>query len=109
MTEKEHTAKGGKMMDKTAKIVFKSPTALILENGAAAELGLHLQKLGVKKALMVTDTVIHELGTAAEVMNKAEEKYGVAFEVFRDVLPEPPVENVYTALELYKNSGCDGG
>ncbi len=96
------------MMDKTEKIVFKSPTALILENGAAAELGFHLQKLGVKKALMVTDTVIYDLGVAAEVMKAAEEKYGIAFEVFKDVLPEPPVENVYAALEIYKSSGCDG-
>lgn len=95
-------------MDKASKIVFKSPTALILENGIAAELGLHLKKLGVKKALLVTDAVIDELGIAAEVMKTAEEKYDISFETFKEVLPEPPVENVYAALEIYKNGGCDG-
>lgn len=95
-------------MDKAAKIIFKSPTALILENGVAVELGLHLKKLGVSKALMVTDSVIFDLGIAAEVMKTAEEKYGVTFEVYKDVLPEPPVENVYTALDIYKNNGCNG-
>lgn len=95
-------------MDKAAKIIFKSPTALVLENGVAAELGLHLKKLGVNKALMVTDSVIYDLGIAAEVMKTAEEKYGVTFEVYKDVLPEPPVENVYNALEIFKNGGCNG-
>lgn len=95
-------------MDKAAKIIFKSPTALILENGVAVELGLHLKKLGVSKALMVTDSVIFDLGIAAEVMKAAEESYGITFEVYKDVLPEPPVENVYSALDIYKSNGCNG-
>ncbi len=95
-------------MDKAAKIIFKSPTALVLENGVAAELGLHLTKLGVKKALMVTDSVIYDLGIAADVMKTAEENYGISFEIYKDVLPEPPVENVYSALEIYKKGGCTG-
>ncbi len=95
-------------MDKAAKIIFKSPTALVLENGVAVELGLHLTKLGVKKALMVTDSVIYDLGIAADVMKTAEENYGISFEIYKDVLPEPPVENVYSALEIYKKGGCMG-
>ncbi|WP_394266325.1 iron-containing alcohol dehydrogenase [Anaerotignum sp.] len=95
-------------MEHVAKIVFKSPTALILHNGVASELGLHLQKLGVTKALLVTDTVIHDLGIAEMVMKEAKEKYGISFEVYKDVLPEPPVENVYSALKIFRDGGCNG-
>lgn len=95
-------------MDHIAKIIFKSPTALILHNGVATELGLHLQKLGVTKALLVTDAVIYDLGIAETIMKEAQEKYAVTFEVYKDVLPEPPVKNVYSALDIFRNSGCNG-
>lgn len=90
-----------------AKIVFKSPTALILENGASAKLGLHLKKLGVSKALMVTDSVILGLGVADQIMKEAEH-CGIEFAVYSHVLPEPPVDNVEEALALYREKGCDG-
>lgn len=94
-------------MSTEARINFKSPTQLVIESGVAMSLGVYLKKLGVKKALMVTDKVIKELGTADKVMDAAA-KEGVAFSVFSGVLPEPPEENVNDALAIYTKEGCDG-
>lgn len=93
------------MAQKTIK--FKSPTALILENNCSMELGEYLKKLGVKKALLVTDSVILGLGVADKIMDKAKES-GIEFEIYSEVLPEPPVDNVNTALKLYQEKGCNG-
>src|SRR5699024_4522160 len=89
------------------KIVFKSPTQLVIENGVSAKLGMYLKKLNVTKALLVTDSVILGLGVI-EKMEEEAKAYGVSFAVYSDVLPEPPEENVTAALQVYKDNGCDG-
>lgn len=94
-------------MSKAAKFTFKSPTALILENGVAEKLGFHLQKLGVKKALIITDKVLSELGVIDKVVADAQ-TYDVTCAVYNKVLPEPPEENVYDAIKVYNENGCEG-
>lgn len=89
------------------KIVFKSPTQLVIENGVASKLGMYLKKLNVTKALLVTDSVIMGLGVIDQ-MREAAKTYGVSFAVYSDVLPEPPEENVTAALQVYKENGCNG-
>jgi alcohol dehydrogenase class IV len=86
---------------------FNSPTTVILQNNCSLELGNHLQKLGVNKALLVTDSILTKLGVADNIMNKAKEA-GIAFEVYNEVKPEPPLENVQAALTIYKETGCNG-
>lgn len=94
-------------MSNIPAILFKSPSQFILAEGAAADLGIHLKKLGVKKALLVTDEVIQKIGTADQVMEAAKAQ-GLAFALYAETLPEPPVENVNEALEIYRSQGCDG-
>lgn len=90
-----------------AKIVFKSPTQLVIENGISYKLGMYLKKLNVTKALLVTDSVIMKLGVVEKLI-EASKAYGVEFAVYSDVLPEPPEENVSDALRVYKENGCNG-
>ena len=75
------------------KIVFKSPTQLVIENGVSSQLGLYLKKLNVTKALLVTDSVILGLGVI-DRMREEVQAYGVSFAVYSDVLPEPPEDDV---------------
>ncbi|MBR0173245.1 MAG: iron-containing alcohol dehydrogenase [Lachnospiraceae bacterium] len=95
------------MSQRETKIIFKSPTQLVIENGATMRLGGFLKKMNVNKALMVTDNVIKELGVADNVMDAAK-KEGIGFAMYSDVLPEPPVENVNDAFAIYQKEGCDG-
>lgn len=94
-------------MDIARNFVFKSPTALAFGNGVAQDAASHLAKLGVAKALIVTDGVIIKVGILEQI-TAALEKGGVKYAVYSDVQPEPPVENTYAALDVFKKEGCDG-
>lgn len=94
-------------MDAARNFVFKSPTALVFGNGVAQDVAVHLTKLNVGKVLIVTDEVIVKVGILkqiADVLDKA----GIAHALYSEVQPEPPVENTYAALELYRKEGCSG-
>ena len=95
------------LMLNAAKIIFKSPTQLVIENGVSNELGKYLKKLNVSKALLVTDSMIVKLGIVDKVMEEAS-KYGIEFAVYSEVLPEPPEENVTEALSIYRSNDCNG-
>lgn len=87
---------------------FKSPTSLVFGNGVANDLGECMIKLGIKKALLITDEVILNLDSTKKVLKTAKENHGVEFVTFSKVQPEPPVENVYESLDLYAENGCHG-
>lgn len=89
------------------RIFFKSPTAYLLGNGIIRELPEHLKKLGIRKCLMVTDSVIQGLGISERVMEACKES-GIEFAEYAECLPEPPVSNTYDALKVYKEYGCQG-
>lgn len=75
--------------------------------GAAAKAGEELARLGVKKALVVTDPGIlaarvHE-GVLASLAAA-----GVAWEIFSDVATNPNDEHVMAAVAAYHDRGADG-
>ena len=87
---------------------FKSPTSLTFGDNVALELGAHLRKLNVKKALFITDELIVKIGLAKPTLEAATKNFGIEFVVFSDVRAEPPVENTNDALAMYRKSNCDG-
>lgn len=89
------------------QIYFKSPTGYIIGNGAIKELGKHLNKLGIEKCLVVSDPMLKKLGIVDKVLDYAKAD-GIEFVEFCECQPEPPVENPYAALELYKANNCQG-
>ena len=40
------------------EIYFKSPTGFIIGNGVIKKLGAHLNKLGIKKCLLISDNTL---------------------------------------------------
>ncbi len=74
--------------------------------GALSHLVPELQRRGLTKAFIVTDAVLLEVGTAAKVtdlLDAAEFPY----EVFSDVVPNPPVDNVQAGVKAFQVSEAD--
>lgn len=65
-----------------------------------------LKSRGFKKALVVTDPVLLETGVTAKVLTLLDNA-GFPYEVFSDVKPNPPIENVRAGLVAFENSGAD--
>ncbi|MCH5345521.1 MAG: iron-containing alcohol dehydrogenase, partial [Muribaculaceae bacterium] len=74
--------------------------------GSRAELPGAIERLGKKKALVVTDRGLVEHGVAKMVTDVLEAA-GVPFEVFMDVKPNPTVSNVNAGLAAYRAAEAD--
>lgn len=94
-------------MSRVKQFDFVSPTELVFGNGVSNDLGKHLKQLGVKKVLVVTDKVIMSVGIFDQMIPSLKDN-NIEWAVYDQVQPEPPVENCYEALDLYKSEGCNG-
>ncbi|MDO5724239.1 MAG: lactaldehyde reductase [Flaviflexus sp.] len=73
--------------------------------GALDNLVPELKARNLTKALLVTDAVLLD-GVATKVTD-ALDKAGFPYEIFSDVAPNPPVENVKAGVEKFTSSGAD--
>ena len=85
---------------------FFMPSNNIIGAGALDLAVEQIALLGFKKALIVTDEVLAELGFSANVAKLLEAK-GIASDVFCDVKPNPTVSNVNEGLAKLKDIGAD--
>lgn len=74
--------------------------------GAIKNLVPELHKRGHSKAFLITDAVLLEVGTAKRVTDELDAA-GFPYEIFSDVVPNPPVENVQAGVEAFRSSGAD--
>ena len=74
--------------------------------GAIKEIPVEAKARGFKKAFIVTDPVLVENGTANKVTDVLDEAE-IPYEIFDDVQPNPPVENIQHGVEEFKKSGAD--
>lgn len=74
--------------------------------GARKVLPEVIQRLGKKKALVVTDKGLIQFGVAKMVIDVLDEA-GVANDVFSEVKPNPTVKNVQDGVAAFKASGAD--
>jgi alcohol dehydrogenase class IV len=61
----------------------------------------------VNRIFLVTDPVMHSLGRADEVAALLR-KSGLETVIFSEVEPDPPIELIERAGQMYKDYGCDG-
>ncbi|WP_066630633.1 iron-containing alcohol dehydrogenase [Labilibacter marinus] len=82
------------------------PPLSIVGPDSLKELEEEFKSRGFKKALLVTDSMLVEIGMAAQVENiiKAAE---LDYVVYSDVKQNPTVENVNAGLEVLMSNGCD--
>jgi len=75
--------------------------------GAVSNMGERIRRLKIKKVLLTTDPVMASMGRADEV-RKILELCGISMVIFPDVEPDPPIELVERAGQVYTDNGCDG-
>jgi alcohol dehydrogenase class IV len=83
------------------------PTRVVLGPGALARLPGELERLGIRRPLVVTDAGVVRSGIAArvhEVLARAD----VACARFEDVQPNPTDRDADAGLAAYRAGGCDG-
>lgn len=74
--------------------------------GAIKEIPNAAASRGYTKAFIVTDPVLLETGTVKKVTDILDEA-GLPYEIFDNVQPNPPVENIKDGVEKFKASGAD--
>ncbi len=102
---------------RTYQVVFKIATSTpffdwsepkVLEGpGAIRKLPEFIKGKGLKKVLVVTDKGlmgIHLLDSLFEEMDKA----GLGYVVYDGTQPNPSIQNIEDAKQLYLDNGCDG-
>jgi len=83
------------------------PAINLIGPGAVKEIGIEIQKLQLKKLLLVTDKILVAIGIVnkiKEILTASEIEYAV----FDDVAPNPTTRNVNDGLELFRYYKCDG-
>ena len=65
-----------------------------------------LSQIDSKKAFIVTDPFIVKSDAIRNIV-KPLERGGIAYEVFTEVVPDPPISKVVAGVKAYQESGCD--
>lgn len=85
---------------------FFMPSNNVIGAGALDSAVDIIASLGFKKALIVTDKPLSDLGFAAQVADRLKAK-GVESDIFDEVQPNPTVKNVNDGLVKLKAAGAD--
>lgn len=74
--------------------------------GARKELPVEIKRLGLKKALVVSDKSLVKFGVTGKVTSVLEEA-GIPYAIYSDIKPNPTVTNVKNGVAAFKESGAD--
>jgi alcohol dehydrogenase class IV len=85
---------------------FQIPSALITGAGSSEKVGEEIQKLGLKKGLLVTDEVLCKM-EMLEGIKEALRKGRIEFIIYDKISTEPTVDYVQEGLAAYKEGSCD--
>ncbi|GEN85196.1 alcohol dehydrogenase [Sporosarcina luteola] len=85
---------------------WREPELLVGEN-SLSKLPNIIQREGLKSILIVTDKGIAESGLMEGLLNGLR-ALEVDFAVYDKTVPNPTIDNIEEALELYKATKCDG-
>ena len=83
------------------------PTRVLFGAGALFGLPAQVEKLGLKRPLVVTDAGVVKAGLAQRVYDVLR-KSGLAYASFEVVKPDPTERDVLAGLAAYRAGGCDG-
>jgi alcohol dehydrogenase class IV len=85
---------------------FNVPAAVVVGEGALAELPAQVRRLGAQRVLLVTDRFFATNGLAARVVGLLTEA-GIASDVFDEVQPDPTDVTVRAGVARYRAVGAD--
>ena len=107
-----HSTQGGHGVDvlhhasPAGGAAFFMPTLSLMGKGALESSGERMKALGLKKALVVTDAVLHKVGAVAALTDLLG-RLGIGFVVFDGVEPNPTVAQVGSGVEIFRREQCD--
>jgi len=87
-------------------MMFFMPSVNLMGPGSLKDAGSQIEALGFKKALIVTDKVLNEIGLVNKLTDVLESK-GVGYVVYDGTQPNPTVTNVHSGLDLLQKNNCD--
>lgn len=80
---------------------------LIEGTGSLSRLPALLKREGIQRLLIVTDQGIVKLGLVAPLIDTCRE-HGIGCFVFDETVPNPTIDNIESALMIYRNNECQG-
>ncbi|MDN3681815.1 iron-containing alcohol dehydrogenase [Vibrio tapetis subsp. quintayensis] len=93
---------------KLAAVVIPMPKPILfLGSDSSLELCQAMAHVGKRKVLIVTDSMLAELGLLDDIVQTLNQ-YGVETVIFDGVLPDPTYDQVEKGLSIYQTHGCDG-
>ncbi|MFC4596707.1 iron-containing alcohol dehydrogenase [Cohnella hongkongensis] len=82
------------------------PSVNLIGPGCVKEIGAEIGKLGLGKALLVTDKVLNEVGVVKRVTDVLDAS-GIVYAIYDGVQPNPTTLNVEEGLAAYQAEKCD--
>lgn len=89
------------------EVRFPQTPPLLFGEGVLSRLGQRARGLGIRKALLLADSVMMRMGRVGELDRLLGDR-GVESVLFSDLAPDPPIEEIEAAGGVYDRSGCDG-
>ncbi|WP_318508374.1 iron-containing alcohol dehydrogenase, partial [Photobacterium leiognathi] len=86
--------------------VFYMPPVTLMGPNAIQSLGAELASKALKKALIVTDSVLVEVGLVSKLTDELT-AHGIDFTIYDGVQPNPTEKNIEDGLALLANSHSD--
>ena len=85
---------------------FRMPRNILFGLNAVDKTGERAAGLGGKKALLVTDKILHTTGAIAKAEDSLK-KTGVGVGVYDEVVTEPTTDQVNKGAEVFKSQACN--
>jgi len=86
--------------------IFRSPNKVVFGNGVVSQVGAEVQRLGGRKAFIITDPGVAKSGLTAGV-EAALKKQKIEYGLFARVEPEPPAHLVDECAREVREDGYD--
>ncbi|WP_099224701.1 iron-containing alcohol dehydrogenase [Listeria costaricensis] len=86
--------------------VFYVPSVNLMGRGCIHDIGPHIEELGFKKALLVTDKFLSSSPILAKVTEPLK-KAGIEYVLYDEVKPNPTCKNVEDGLKKLQENDCD--
>lgn len=87
-------------------MMFFMPSVNLMGPGSLKDAGNQIKALGFKKALIVTDKILNEIGLVNKLTDVLESQ-SVGYVVYDGTQPNPTVGNVHSGLKLLQDNACD--
>ncbi|MFC9708280.1 iron-containing alcohol dehydrogenase [Paenibacillus sp. NPDC056933] len=82
------------------------PPVNLMGRGCLHEAGKMIEKMGIRKALVVSDRRLISSGVAEQVLSILR-KSGLDYVIYDEVQPNPTCHNVHDGLQVFQDHGCD--